>query len=58
MRNLFTLLVMASTLAGCASTLPTCDGKDRRPINVPVQAGIGYPSCDTNVQGGHDEQAT
>ena len=54
MCNLFTLLVMASALAGCASTLPTCDGKDRRPINVPVQAGIGYPSCDTNVQGGHD----
>jgi hypothetical protein len=58
MRNLFTLLVIASALVGCASTLPTCDGKDRRPINVPDQAGIDYPSCSTKVQGGHDEQTT
>jgi hypothetical protein len=45
MRKLIALLAMASTLAGCASTLPTCDGKDRRPINVPVYAGAHNPSC-------------
>jgi uncharacterized protein YceK len=45
MRKILTLLALASTLSGCASTLPTCDGKDRRPINVPVHAEIQYPSC-------------
>lgn len=45
MRKILTLLALASTLAGCASTLPTCDGKDRRPINVPVRAETHYPSC-------------
>jgi uncharacterized protein YceK len=45
MRKLLTVLVMASALAGCASTLPTCDGKDRRPINAPAQVQIDYPSC-------------
>lgn len=45
MRKILTLLAMASTLAACASTIPACDGKDRRPINVPVHAGTHYPSC-------------
>lgn len=47
MRRLLTLLAIASALAGCASTgLPTCDGRDRRPINVPPRAEmISYPSC-------------
>jgi uncharacterized protein YceK len=49
MRNLLTLLVVASALAGCASTLPTCDGQERRPINVPVHAQVDYPSCGANV---------
>jgi uncharacterized protein YceK len=49
MRKLLILLVIASALAGCASTLPTCDGKNRRPINVPDQAHIQYPSCGANV---------
>jgi hypothetical protein len=45
MRKLFTLLTFASLFAGCASKPPTCDGKERRPINVPAQTGITYPSC-------------
>lgn len=45
MRKLIALLAMASILAGCASTLPICDGKERRPINVPVHAGAHYLSC-------------
>ena len=38
-------MAMASVLAGCASTTPSCDGEDRRPINVPVKARVVYPSC-------------
>lgn len=57
MRKLFLLLVTTSALAGCASALPTCDGKDRRPINSPVQAGIDHPSCGAVMQGGRHEQA-
>lgn len=49
MRRLLTLLAIASVLAGCASTLPTCDGNDRRPINVPPRAEIVYPSCGAAV---------
>jgi uncharacterized protein YceK len=49
MRKLIALLAMASILAGCASTLPTCDGKDRRPINLPAQAGTHYTSCGTTA---------
>jgi len=49
MRKLIALLAMASTLAGCASTLPTCDGKDRRHINVPVHASAHYPRCGTTA---------
>jgi len=45
MRSLLSLLAVASIVAGCASTLPTCDGKDRRPINAPARAGVAYPSC-------------
>lgn len=44
MRKLIPLLI-ASLLAGCASALPTCDGRDRRPINPPAQVGASYPSC-------------
>lgn len=47
MRRLLILLAMAGTLAGCASTLPVCDGSDRRPINIPAQADVTYPSCGT-----------
>jgi hypothetical protein len=47
MRKLMILVVMSSVLAGCASPLPACDGKDRRPINVPAHAQAGYPSCGT-----------
>lgn len=49
MRNLLTLLVLAGALAGCAHALPTCDGKDRRPINAPAHAQVDYPSCRANV---------
>jgi uncharacterized protein YceK len=47
MRRLLILLVMASILAGCASTTRVCDGKDRRPINTPARAEVVYPSCGT-----------
>lgn len=48
MRRLLILLALASALSGCASTtLRTCDGTDRRPINAPVRADILYPSCGT-----------
>jgi len=45
MRNLLSLLAVASIVAGCASSPPTCDGKDRRPINAPARAEVAYPSC-------------
>jgi hypothetical protein len=47
MRSLFSLLAVASIVAGCASTLPSCDGKDRRPINAPAHAEVAYASCGT-----------
>jgi starvation-inducible outer membrane lipoprotein len=49
MRRLLFLLALASTLAGCASTPPTCDGNDRRPINTPDHAEVFYPSCGVTV---------
>lgn len=49
MRNVLTLLIVAGILTGCASAPPPCDGKDRRPINVPAQARIDYPSCGANA---------
>lgn len=59
MRTL-SLFLIVLTLAGCATTastpLPTCDGKHRRPLNVPAQAGITYPSCGSAAQG--DRHAT
>lgn len=45
MRRLLTLLALASILAGCASKLRVCDGKDRRPINPPGRAEVIHPSC-------------
>ena len=45
MQRLLTMLALASILAGCAGTTPTCDGKDRRPINAPAKAVVKYPSC-------------
>lgn len=45
MRKLILLVVTAAMLAGCAARPPGCDGKDRRPVNVPAQAGITHPSC-------------
>lgn len=48
MRRLLILLALASALSGCASTtLPTCDGKDRRPINTPARVDVFHPSCGT-----------
>jgi hypothetical protein len=48
MRKLLIPLALVSVLTGCASTtLPTCDGTDRRPINAPARADILYPSCGT-----------
>lgn len=58
MRRLLILLALASALAGCASTtLPNCDGKNRRPINAPARADVLYPSCGTAAYGGLDEKA-
>lgn len=45
MHKLILLAMTVSALAGCAAGRPGCDGSDRRPINVPVQAGLHYPSC-------------
>lgn len=45
MQRLLIVLALASILAGCAGTTPTCDGKDRRPINAPAEAEVKYPSC-------------
>jgi uncharacterized protein YceK len=45
MRKFFMLLAIAATVAGCASTLPSCDGKNRRPVNTPARAEVFYPSC-------------
>ncbi|WP_296948405.1 hypothetical protein [uncultured Massilia sp.] len=47
MRKLTLLVAIAVSLAGCATRPPGCDGKDRRPVNVPAQAGITHPSCGT-----------
>ena len=48
MRRVLILLALATALTGCASTgTPTCDGKDRRPINAPARAGGFHPSCGT-----------
>lgn len=47
MRKLILLVVIFAVLAGCAARLPACDGKHRRPVNVPAQAGAVYPSCGT-----------
>jgi hypothetical protein len=50
MRRVLTLAAIAGILAGCANTaLPTCDGKDRRPINVTFRAEIINPSCGSAV---------
>jgi hypothetical protein len=45
MRKLILLAVISAILAGCAARQPACDGKHRRPINAPAQAGTVYPSC-------------
>jgi len=45
MRKMILLVVLSAMVAGCAATLPTCDGSHRRPINAPVQAGAVHPSC-------------
>jgi hypothetical protein len=45
MRKLLILLALAGVLVGCASPLPTCDGRDRRPINVPPRVEVEHPSC-------------
>lgn len=48
MRRVLIVLALASALTGCASTnTPTCDGKDRRPINAPASVGVFHPSCGT-----------
>lgn len=38
-------LTVVVAAAGCAHQPPSCDGKDRRPINADRQAGITFPSC-------------
>lgn len=44
--RLFTIILISAILAGCASTKPpTCDGRDRRPVNALPHAGAIYPSC-------------
>lgn len=48
MRKILILLALASILSGCVSTtLPSCDGKDRRPVNTPARADVFHPSCGT-----------
>lgn len=47
MRRALILLALASALTGCASTIPICDGKDRRPINAPAHVGAFHQSCGT-----------
>ena len=49
MSRLFILLAIASALGGCANTLPTCEGKHRRPINDPARVDIVHASCGANV---------
>ena len=58
MRKILILLALASILSGCVSTtLPSCDGKDRRPINTPARADVFHPSCGTAAEGACDEKA-
>lgn len=38
-------VLLAATLAGCASAPPSCDGSNRRPVNQPPQAGVVHQSC-------------
>lgn len=45
MRKPILMIAVAAMLAGCAAKPPGCDGSDRRPVNVPEQAGIVHPSC-------------
>lgn len=47
MKNVLRLLVLplVVAMAGCAHQPPSCDGKNRRPVNESRQAGINYPSC-------------
>lgn len=47
MRKLILLVVTAAMLGGCVTRPLGCDGKGRRPVNVPAQAGITHPSCGT-----------
>jgi starvation-inducible outer membrane lipoprotein len=45
---LFKALIAASialVLAGCVSAPPSCDGSNRRPVNVPPQVGVVHQSC-------------
>lgn len=45
MQKILIMLAAAGALVGCAGSLPTCDGEDRRPINAPAKAEVVYPSC-------------
>jgi starvation-inducible outer membrane lipoprotein len=40
---------IALILAGCVSAPPSCDGSNRRPVNVPPQAGVVHQSCGSNA---------
>jgi hypothetical protein len=52
--RILSLFLVVLSLASCASArLPTCDGKHRRPLNVPAQASVAYPSCGSAAQGDH-----
>lgn len=45
MHNILISFLIGLALSGCASALPTCDGLDQRPVNVPPHVGVTYPSC-------------
>lgn len=45
MRKLFVITLLGGLLAGCASTMPTCDGNERRPVNASPQARTTYHNC-------------
>lgn len=49
MRRLIASLTLVCVLSGCASPLPSCDGKDRRPINQAARVPMTYASCGSAV---------
>ncbi len=45
MNDSLMVLAILILLTGCASSLPTCDGKDRRPINGVASDEVFHASC-------------